>query len=364
MHVVWRVQKVTLDLASVRYRALLPCASLTDAGVSCTLTATADKRAVEKASHVVIVKAFTPADIELAQHAKSCGKHVYFDLCDNVFVNGYGKSSALPPARALEQMAESLTAIVVPTQALAQAVRRALGSVPVAVIPDGLEDAVALSKQRQLVSQFNGQVCARSNVVRNLLESMLNRLRPTSHALPAVQTGTRLIVWFGNHGSPWSNFGLSDILLFREPLEQLALERSIVLVVVSNNRGRYEQEIRPIAVPSIYLEWTPEVLHDVLRQADVVIAPNSGDEFSLCKSSNRTVMALVAGVPVVASPTHALEQLRDCVWLDDPLTGLRRYLDDRKLKSQHLKCARRLMAMYYAAPVIGGMWKRLLQGQA
>lgn len=364
MHVVWRVQKVTLDLASVRYRALLPCASLADAGVSCTLTATADKRAVENASHVVIVKAFTPADIELARHAKACGKHVYFDLCDNVFVDGYGKPSALPPARALEQMAEHLTAIVVPTHALAQAVRKALGSVPVEVIPDGLEDAMVLTKQRQLVGQFTGRVRAPSNAMRTWLEGMLKRLRPTSLSLTEVQKGTRVIVWFGNHGSSWSNFGLADILLFREPLEQLARERSIVLVVVSNNRGRYEQEVKPIAVPSIYLEWTPEVLHDVLRRADVVIAPNSGDEFSLCKSSNRTVMALAAGVPVVASPTHALEQLRDCVWLDDPLTGLRRYLDDCKLKAEHLKCARRLIAMYYAAPVIGGMWKSLLQGRA
>ncbi len=363
MHVVWRVQKVTLDLASVRYRALLPCVSLADEGVSCALTATADKRAVEKATHIVIVKSFTPADIELARHARACGKHVYFDLCDNVFVDGYGRSSALPPARALEQMAEHLTAIVVPTEALAQAVRKALGSVPVEVIPDGLEDATVLTKQRQLVGQFNGQVRATSNAVRTWLEGMFKRLRPASHALPEIQKGTSVIVWFGNHGSPWSNFGLADILLFREPLEQLARERSIVLVVVSNNRNRYEQEIKPTAVPSIYLEWTPEVLHDVFRRADVVIAPNSGDEFSVCKSSNRTVMALAAGVPVVASPMHALEQLRDCVWLDDSLTGLRRYLDDRQLKSQHLKRARRLMAMHYAAPVIGGVWKRLLRRQ-
>jgi hypothetical protein len=364
MHVVWRVQKVTLDLASVRYRALLPCVSLADEGVSCALTATADKRAVDKASHVVIVKAFTPADIELARHARSCGKHLFFDLCDNVFVDGYGKPLALPPARALEQMAEYLTAIVVPTHALAEAVRKALGSVRVEVIPDGLEDATVLTKQRQLVGQFNGQARGGGNAVRTWLEGLLKHLRPASHALAEINKGTGVIVWFGNHGSPWSNFGLADILLFREPLQQMARERSIVLVVVSNNRSRYEQEIKPIAVPSIYLEWTPEVLHDVFRWADVVIAPNSGDPFSLCKSSNRTVMALAAGVPVVASPTHALEQLRDCLWLDDPLTGLRRYLDDRKLKAEHLKCARRLMAMYYAAPVIGGMWKRLLQGQA
>jgi hypothetical protein len=337
---------------------------LADEGVSCALTATADKRAVENATHVVIVKAFTSADIELARHARACGKRVYFDLCDNVFVDGYGKSSALPPARALEQMAEHLTAIIVPTHALAQAVRKALGTVPVEVIPDGLEDAMVLTKQRQLVGRFNGQEYGASSSLRVWLEGMLKRLRPTSHALPNIQKGTGVIVWFGNHGSPWSNFGLADILLFREPLEQLARERSIVLVVVSNNRSRYEQEIEPIAVPSIYLEWTPDVLHDVFRRADVVIAPNSGDEFSLCKSSNRTVMALAAGVPVVASPTHALEPLRDCVWLGDPLTGLRRYLDGRKLKSQHLMCASRLMAMHYAAPVIGGMWKRLLQGEA
>ena len=75
-------------------------------------------------------------------------------------------------------------------------------------------------------------------------------------------------------------------------------------------------------------------------------------------------MALAAGVPVVASPTPALEQLRDCVWLDDPRTGLRHYLGDRRLKSQHLYRAQQIIASQFAAPVIGGMWKRLLQGQA
>ena len=71
MHVVWRVQKVSLDLASVRYRALLPCVSLADSGISCALTATADKRAFETASHLVIVKAFTPADVELVRYANA-----------------------------------------------------------------------------------------------------------------------------------------------------------------------------------------------------------------------------------------------------------------------------------------------------
>lgn len=364
MHVVWRVQKVTLDLASVRFRALLPCVSLIDAGISCEVTEVADPRVLDRASHIVIVKAFTPSDIDLARHARACGKTVFFDLCDNVFVDGYAKSAALSPARALEQMSRYLNAIVVPTDAMALVVRKALAAVAVNVIPDGLEDAVVLTKQRRLVREFSSQARGFGKAVRPWLEAMRKRFRPAGNALPDVPKDTSVICWFGNHGSPWSNFGLADILLFREPLEQLARTRSVVLVVVSNNRARYENEIRPIAVPSIYLEWTPDVLHDVLKRADAVIAPNSGDEFSFCKSANRTLMALAAGVPVVASPTPALEQLRECVWLDDPLSGLRRYLDDPKLKAQHLKCAGRHMATHFAAPVIGGMWKRLLLGQA
>lgn len=361
MHVVWRVQKITLGLASVRYRALLPCVSLLNAGISCGLTQTADKGAIDKASHVVIVKSFTPADIELARHAKASGRCVYFDLCDNVFVSGYGGSSALPPDQALRQMAEYLTTIVVPTEALAQVVRQSLGLVPVTVIPDGLEDAAVLSKQRQLVERFDGRVRDAKVSARSWFEALLERLRPTGSPLPDVPKGASVIVWYGNHGSPWSKFGLTDILLFREPLEQLARERPIILVVVSNSRSRYEKEIKPIAVPSVYIEWTPEVLHKVFRYADAVIAPNSGDAFSLCKSSNRTVMALAAGVPVVASPTPALALLRDCLWLDDPLTGLRCYLADRELKARHLKRARQLIATHFAAPVIGNLWKRLLR---
>jgi glycosyltransferase involved in cell wall biosynthesis len=312
-------------------------------------------------THVVIVKCFSAADVVFASRAKAAGAQVIFDLCDNIFVPGYGKPP-LTPAEALRQMLPHLAAIIVPTESLARVVTSHLGSaVDVRVVPDGLETPSLLRRERELVKR---NLPAARPALWERLRSLWQRAGAKPAAIADIARDAKVLLWFGNHGSPWSTFGIADIKIFRSALERIATEFQVMLVVVSNNAARYEAEIRPMAVPSIYVEWQADTMHTLLSRADVVIAPSGVDAFAACKSPNRTVMALAAGVPVIATRTPALEPLRHCVWLDDPFDGLRAYLTDKALVERQLEQAKRDIERLYAPSVVGRAWMQVLRVEA
>lgn len=195
-------------------------------------------------------------------------------------------------------------------------------------------------------------------------ESIKNTGQHNNLSLPVVQQlakpNAQKILWFGNHGANHASFGMLDLLSIREPLETLAKEMALELVVVSNNRGKFDQHIKPFNIPTRYIEWKPDSVATHIRNADVVVIPNSLDDFSICKSSNRSVMALSYGVPVVATATPALEPLRGCITLDDFEGGLRRYLTDKTYAELHVQEGKKQINVLYGQPMIGQLWHQLL----
>lgn len=359
IELAWRIAKPALDLASVRYRALLPIVALSENRIRSRLLPKPDCTKLGSASHLIVVKCFSAADVELVKSASRSGIHTIFDLCDNIFVNGYGHGANVAPIDVFREMVPFLRTIVVPTPALATVVQRATsGRLPVCVIPDGVEDIRMLKRQRAALIRMSDYRYSRATLYRLRLKSGFSRLfRPN---IFSRSRSARTIVWFGNHGSPWSTFGLADIQLFRHALERIAARHNVRLLVISNNRARFDAEIRPMQIRSEYMDWTPEVLHAALRMADVVIAPSALDEFARCKSANRTLLALNSGVPVVATPTFALEPLRHCVWLDDPYEGITRYLCDPNTVREHVTNARALIKREYSSAAIADKWQRIL----
>lgn len=196
----------------------------------------------------------------------------------------------------------------------------------------------------------------------NFVESSFVRSTHGEHNLRKVKSDgvKKRIVWFGNHGAPHASFGILDLLIIRDALEKLATEFSLELVVVSNNYEKYNKYIRPFAIPSQYVEWDAISIEKYLRSAYVVVIPNSLDAFSVCKSSNRTVLALYYGAPVVATLTPALLPLKDCIELDDFEGGLRRYLSDGDYAKVHVNRGRTLIEKEYGQPVIGQSWFEVL----
>jgi hypothetical protein len=185
--------------------------------------------------------------------------------------------------------------------------------------------------------------------------------KPTQAGDITSRRSVKRIVWFGNHGAAHARFGMLDLLQIREPLETIAREFDVELVVVSNNLEKFDEHIKPMAIPSRYVEWSPGAVDAWLKKAAVVVVPNTLDPFSVCKSANRTVLAVERGVPVVATPTPALEPLAGLVHVGDVLQGLRRYLADPQAGKADAAAARSRAEAAFGQQALTLAWQDLLR---
>lgn len=438
----WKVSTLNPDLASLRYRALLPMLSLEQFGVKHRIISRPSRNCLLGLDALVIVKSFTYDDYWLAQEAASMELPVIFDLCDNIFIEQYRGKKNTSPADIFLLIANISSAVVVTTDPLADVVREKLNDrIPVYVVPDGIETIELLKAARRilrvpricefllralndcrilklfgilqlfkagspagllkkLVKDLKGVI---RNASRNFsrFTAATNRLlhwrywakllyRCFDHyrvkvrgSLSNAQSGScfnkmeqignskpdstqeslqkrKKILWFGNHGASHASFGMLDLLYIRESLESVAAELPVELVVVSNSYDKYSKHIRPLAIPTRYLEWSAVSMATHFQDADVVVIPNSLDAFSVCKSSNRTVLALMHGVPVVATSTPSLDVLRECIVVDDFAGGIRRYLTDEDIARQHVEYGKRLIEQFYGQAVIGRLWREVI----
>ncbi|WP_020408808.1 hypothetical protein [Hahella ganghwensis] len=431
LNIGWKVSTLNIELASLRYRAMLPILALEKYAIKSKILACRYQGCLSNIDVLVIVKSFTEEDILLAQEAESIGIPVIFDLCDNIFIQEYGEAKTSSPAKVFNAISRAASAIVVTTEPLAQIVRNSLEKdIPVHVIPDGIETDELLKHARRRLrlvkinSLLNWAVVrqAATSIHRHLVRSVRSKLgsrkkltfkfwlklayqyydksrssvrslfqwssptqrvalagekRGLSSELPTVDRLPRLeknqvdrgsesedcfrILWFGNHGAAHASFGMLDILIIRDALERIAKDLPVKLQVISNNVSKYEEFIRPMAITTQYIEWSATNFRDYLGRADVVIVPNSLDPFSVCKSSNRTVLSLCHGVPVVATRTPALRALESCIILDDFEEGIRRYLTDKSLVKSHIEEGKALIASLYGQSEIGSSWKRVFE---
>lgn len=354
--IVWRVLRRSLALASVRYRALLPALSVEPHGYRSLVADAVSGIPLERADLLVVSKSFSVHDIALTRDARARGMPVLLDLCDNVFLPTYAPDHDPRPAEVFRAMAEVADAISCTTEPLAEAIRAAVRpGVPVRVIPDSLEDEAALRGEQRLLDA--GQ--ARMPLWRRVADRFRRPPAPATDVPagpPLVRDARACVLWFGNHGSPHGDFGIADIVRFGPALEALAASRPARLLVISNSREKYERLVAPLAIASDYLEWSPAVLQQALTVADVVIVPNSLDAFSICKSANRSVLALSAGVPVVATPTASLQPLGDAVWTGDPLAGLVRCLEDSEAAAGDVARGRRRVDECFSLEAVGRQW--------
>lgn len=393
MLVGWKVTTLSLDVASVRYRALLPILGLEDRGISGRLFADHAGCHLDGLDALVFVKSFTPADLELARTARQRGIPVVLELCDCIFVENYaGKSGPDAPAAVFLRMAELAQAIVVTTEPLREIVAAETGGrLPIDIVPDGVDSAAAQRRAAVVVQAAVAERAARLppraappaqrkprllKRVRNWLfprPAVRSPAAPPKPAVPepptpcATSATAKRILWYGNHGAAHARFGMLDLLDIRDALEAIAREHDVVLVVVSDNEDKYRGHIAPLAIPSEYHPWSHATVDRELRRASVVVVPNSLELFSRCKSANRAVFSLQHGVPVIATRTAALEGLAECVVFDDFLHGLRRYLAAPELARDDVRRSRDVIERLFGLSAIAAAWTAVLEsvvGQA
>ena len=136
----WKVGSLSAELASVRYRAILPIIALKEQGIDSLIFDLASNVNLSDIDALIIVKSFTPDDLLLAQQAAALNKKVIFDLCDNIFIDGYRGKQQVTPAEMFMAILPYLSAVTVTTISLKEVVDHITQQrVPCFILPDGIE---------------------------------------------------------------------------------------------------------------------------------------------------------------------------------------------------------------------------------
>ncbi|HWA46820.1 MAG TPA: hypothetical protein VG742_01030 [Dongiaceae bacterium] len=370
MNLAWFAAAADPNVASFRYRCLIPAWALRELGHDSTIFVD-EVPDPERYDALIAVKSAGSRVDEAARRFRAHGKPVYLDLCDNVFVPGYAQRRGPElSADTVSDLARQAAGIVTPNSALDRVACAHLHPVAQSwVIPDA---ALTPDAYQAMSAWLSGKVA-------DVPRRGMDRLRAntdfsaggdkhdqdmfgadTDWQVDHLPEDTARVIWFGRHGSFHSDFGMGLLKPVISDLEQTHRERPIELVVISNNRNRFDALTHDARIFTRYEDWSNERVFFELSRADLFVMPSGIDPFSLCKSANRAVLALANNVPVVASYLESLEPLRDAMFIDDWRAGIDTYLLDRAAAEQDLALARRILAEEFSIAAIGRKWNAAL----
>src|ERR1700743_441531 len=86
--IAWIVERVDYNVASFRYRSLIPAYELSSSGVQSVFT-TIDEVSIADADLFVFVKVFGQKHLDFAKSLQDAGRPYVLDLCDNIFWADY-----------------------------------------------------------------------------------------------------------------------------------------------------------------------------------------------------------------------------------------------------------------------------------
>lgn len=360
--IAWLVADLNFEVASTRYRAVYPAAGLNKNGWTCRLFDRPEsiRTELDQLAAIVIVKRLDPRIIQVVSYANDAGVPVILDLCDDVLSIDYRNDAHEMFRMVFSAIVDRLSLIVV-TGGVLQRRLEDYGVDPskLRIVPDCVESAAVVKLGRSffdvtprtpspeaIKSRLLGIAFRAAKAVRHPRRSLLDwrgTLRTIRHGeAPAPKPiapdadlrkalGLRepIVVWFGNHGGPHSDFGMLTLLRVASELREVHARSPFTLVVVSDHRLKWKLFIEPIGVPTRFVLWSQEAARRLLERAAAFIMPVGEDEFSLAKSANRAVLALDAGAPVVASPLESLLPLGPSVAPADFADALERCLTHR-----------------------------------
>ena len=387
MRIAWIVPDTDPKIASFRYRCLIPAWALQQVGHDSAIFVE-DIPDASDFDALIVVKQAGERAAAVAQAFQALGKPVFLDLCDNIFVPGYAQRRG--PELSAETAAELVRhtdGFVTPTSALERIARQHLGEGAASwVVPDA---ALTPDAYHAISAWLPQAVVATPRSGMNRLISGSRRVfgaesDDSSSSAQAGQTNahdkhdseafgvesdwqfdhlpenTARVIWFGRHGSFHSEFGMGLLRPVIEELERAHRDRPIELVVISNNRIRFDALTYGVKIFTRYEAWSNERVFFELSRADLFVMPSGSDPFSLTKSANRAVLALANQVPVVASYLESLEPLRDVMILDDWRSGIETYLLDPDTARRHVERAQPVLAAQFSTDAIGRQWDAVL----
>ena len=345
MNVAWWPHTTAPQVASVRLRCLQIVRQLRDWGHEASVYRPGDRAP----QTLVLSKRY---DAETLRHALSlsreAGTKLVLDLCDNHFVHGDDDPGGRLARRAqdLRDAIAQVHLVTTASAALAEVVRtQCAGRLPpVCVVDDAAEPPQAL---RRAFSWENLRARA-----------ALLRLRHWQARHTDVPTARRF-VWFGNHGSPGVDGGMSDLARLRPALEQSASATGpLGLTVISNSAERHAQLTRGWTVPTFYLPWHADTFSTALQAHGTALIPIALNPFTACKTANRVLTAFQHGLNVVADAIPSYAPFSGCAVLDDWTFGLNGYGTpaQQSRRQADLLAGTAIAAEQFSLAKIGAQW--------
>ena len=269
----------------------------------------------DSADCIVLQKRYDEGAVRLVERRRARGRRVVLDLWDNHFIVRPGNAEQQHEADLLRHMLTRVDAITACSPALASIVRQECpDAAPVHVIGDRIDDLSMVPSS--LPERFQAWLSQRRACQRQRSE----------------RVG---LIWFGDKGTKRTKVGLPDIASLIPDLEALNEEFPLRLTIVSNSRKRYRRLFAAARFPHHYEPWLAASFPTLLSTHQIALIPASNNEFTRCKSDNRAVSALTAGLAVVASDVPSYRRYAKCMLLGDIAPNLRRYLESPALREAH-----------------------------
>lgn len=312
---------LTFELASARYRILIPAAQLVRAGhqvhIHSMRPGTSDLPPAGMDFDVAVVsKSFNRATEELARAMHARGAKIVADFCDDHFDNpAHGTHN-----RNLAAFADILVAS---TPAMAEAIRKHTGREAV-VITDPVEGPRGFP-----------------------------RFAPR---LPALR-----IVWFGHHSN------LNGLSARAGELHALGTRMPIHLTVVTTPNDTARALVTGLAagaperVRAELVPWSPEATWKAIEEADLAWIPVIDSDLKAVKSPNRLLEPLWAGRLVVADAVPSYLPFSDLVPIGTGLEkGVTAVLEDPARVERNVAEAQRRVARVHSPFECGRQWAQAL----
>lgn len=311
--------KVTSDLASTRYRALLPARYLAGRGHEVQMV-TSDESFWSEAKYaqitgeaVVFGKSLDERNESVAVALRNAGRRVIFDICDNHFDT--------PTLGAhYRRMIELADDVVASTQTMADIVR---------------------------------SVCGReARVIFDPLEGNRSAVRFATDHSPVR------LMWFGHP------LNLDTLRAVMPELQSVARDRAISLAVVTSPGPWLEQErefwSNAANLKVTPINWSMEAMEQQFAACDIVIIPSLSNDRKNVKSPNRLTESIWAGRLAIAYPIPSYLEFADyAVIATDFDTAIRDALASPQAHVARIAEGQEYLAQTYSVPVIGDQWERL-----
>lgn len=300
---------------------------------------------------LVLLKRYDVESVAVAEALRRrSGTRLALDLCDNHFHDSSGDPAWIERAAQLRHAVATVDAVVASTPTLAAVVREQVPVARISVIGD-------VAERETVNAAADASLLARSRA-----EWSFARLRRRIDR-DGLARSARL-VWFGNHGSPNAEGGMTDVLRIRPVLEEICRLRPLSLTIVSNHRGKFRALASGWRLPLHYLEWDASTFSRALRMHGISVIPVGLNPFTACKTSNRVCTSLLHDLAVVADPVPSYLEFADVIRIGDWRTSLEATLADPAAAARQVERGRALVAALHGADAIADQWLELLDAFA